>query len=100
MLFARKGKAGGEFKCKLMTLQQALCTKASDRAVPSYAMEHFTRRLKEYKALVNKGDKAAMCGMWKSWTRKATKQYYEKHTVGSEAVREHITRITGMISDS
>ncbi len=62
-LFDRKDKAGGEFSYKAMSLQQALCTKESDRAVPSSAMERLIRRLKEYKALANKGDTKEMVSM-------------------------------------
>ena len=54
-LFGRTKTAGGAFEFKEMTLQEALCTRASERAVPSFALEHFIRRAKEYRALVTDG---------------------------------------------
>ena len=84
LLFDRTERAGGVFTFKTTTLQKALCTKESDRAVPSYAVEHFVRKLKEYKAAANKGDKQSMVVVWKSWTRRATTEYYGKHLKGKE----------------
>ena len=92
-LFGRAKKAGGEFEFKEMTLQEALCTKVTDRAVPSFALEHFIRRAKEYRTLVTDGQWGRISRMWKSWKDHKTAEFYEKHTKGNEAVEASFKRV-------
>ena len=93
MLFDRTERAGGAFTFKETTLRKALCTKESDRATPSFAVEHFIRKMKEYKAAANKGDKRNMSVVWRSWTKKATIEYYGKHLKGKEEVKTRLAEL-------
>ena len=100
VLFDRMERAGGAFTFKETTLRKALCTKESDRATPSFAVEHFIRKLKEYKAAANKGDKQGMAVVWRSWTRKATTEFYGKHLKGNEEAKQMLAELQGMITAS
>ena len=100
VLFDRMERAGGAFTFKETTLRKALCTKESDRATPSFAVEHFIRKMKEYKAAANKGDKQGMAGVWRSWTRKATTEFYGKHLKGNEDAKERLAELQCMITAS
>ena len=56
----------------------------SERAVPSFALEHFIRRAKEYRALITDGRWDRIPKMWKSWKDHKTQEFYEKH--GGKAI--------------